>query len=331
MTIILTIITLILAVIILFAVGAKLKNKIVKLVALIPLILTILVCAANAFYTQDIGEVIVVKNWDGAIVTSTENPGFHTKLPWQTTICNMLINFYGSSDYHYEGGAANGPDVTINDKSGASADIDIQVVYSLDPSAAIDLYANYGTQTNYTSSYLSNDVRSIAREVSGRFDTITMLTDRAQYTDAVENALNEKWSENGLHVEQVSVQDVRYPTAITSKYSEAQAAEIAKQQAINEQQTAKVQAETKLINAQAEADANQIINESLTDNVIQQHYIDALIEIGKNGNLVVVPEGSQSMLQIQNKNGSESGNQNSNAVAIPSGSNDSGETEATEE
>lgn len=35
-----------------------------------------------------------------------------------------------------------------------------------------------------------------------------------------------------------------------------------------------------------------ILSESLTDQVIQQNYIDALKEIGQNGNLVVVPEGS---------------------------------------
>lgn len=35
------------------------------------------------------------------------------------------------------------------------------------------------------------------------------------------------------------------------------------------------------------------VQESLTPEVIQQHYIDALTSIGQSGNLVVVPEGSQ--------------------------------------
>ena len=96
-----------------------------------------------------------------------------------------------------------------------------------------------------------------------------------------------------LTVEQVSVQDVRYPKNITKSYSEAQAAEVAKQKAQNEQETAKVQAETKKIEAQGEADANAVLANSLNDQVIQQHYIDALKSIGKDGNLVVVPEGSQ--------------------------------------
>lgn len=131
------------------------------------------------------------------------------------------------------------------------------------------------------------------REVSGGFDTVTMLTDRSQFTKAVQKALTKKWKGIGLTVEQVSVQDIRYPKNITKSYSEAQAAEVAKQKAQNEQETAKVQAETKKIEAQGEADANAVLANSLNDQVLQQHYIDALKSIGKDGNLVVVPEGSQ--------------------------------------
>lgn len=47
------------------------------------------------------------------------------------------------------------------------------------------------------------------------------------------------------------------------------------------------------IEAQGEADANAVLANSLNDQVLQQHYIDALKSIGKDGNLVVVPEGSQ--------------------------------------
>ena len=130
-------------------------------------------------------------------------------------------------------------------------------------------------------------------DAGGGFDTVTMLTDRSQFTKAVQKALAEKWKGIGLTVEQVSVQDVRYPKNITKSYSEAQAAEVAKQKAQNEQETAKVQAETKKIEAQGEADANAVLANSLNDQVLQQHYIDALKSIGKDGNLVVVPEGAQ--------------------------------------
>ena len=134
---------------------------------------------------------------------------------------------------------------------------------------------------------------AVGRWTSTAFDA--MLADNsACYT--VQDALAAKWRKIGLTVEQVSVQDVRYGEAITKKYTEAQAAEIDKQKALNEQQVAKTEAETKKIKAQGEADANAVLNESLTDNVLKQHYIDALSNADQ---LVVVPDGADTLVQTK--------------------------------
>lgn len=263
------------------------------------------VFAFTGFYTQDAGEVVVLRNWSGELAGYTEEAGFHLKAPWQKAIRydvrNNLVNLYREAEYSYDGGAAEGACVTINDKGGASADIDLQVVYSLDADAAMQLYIDYGTQKHFTETVIQNDVRATAREVAGRYDTMTMLTNRGEFTKGLRDALAAKWEKLGLDVEQVSIQDVRYPKTITSKYAEAQAAEVAKAQALNEQETAKVKAETKRIEAEGEAAANRVLSDSLTPEVVQQHYIDALVTIGENGNLVVVPEGSQPIVQTTSK------------------------------
>ena len=255
----------------------------------------------NSIYTQDAGEVVVLRNLGGDLAGYTEDAGFHVKVPWQKAIRydvrNTLVNLYRDAEYAYDGGAAEGACVTVNDKGGASADIDLQVVYSLDADAAMQLYIDYGTQGHFTETVIQNDVRATAREVAGKYDTMTMLTNRGEFTKGLRDALSAKWESLGLDVEQVSVQDVRYPKTITNKYAEAQAAEVAKAQALNEQETAKVKAETRRIEAEGEAAANKVLSESLTPEVVQQHYIDALVSIGENGNLVVVPEGSQPIVQ----------------------------------
>lgn len=261
--------------------------------------------AIFSVYTQDAGEVVVLRNMGGDLAGYTEDAGFHFKAPWQKAIRydvrNNLVNLYRNAEYSYDGGAAEGSCVTVNDKGGASADIDLQVVYSLDADAAMQLYIDYGTQKHFTETVIQNDVRATAREVAGKYDTMTMLTNRGEFTKGLRDALAEKWQKLGLSVEQVSVQDVRYPKTITKKYAEAQAAEVAKAQALNEQETAKVKAETKRIEAEGEAAANKVLSDSLTPEVVQQHYIDALVTIGENGNLVVVPEGSQPIVQTNGK------------------------------
>lgn len=251
----------------------------------------------SSIYTQDVGEVVVLRSLGGNLAGSTTDAGFHFTAPWNDVITfdtrNNLINFYGdNTEYSYDGGSAEGPFVTVNDKSGSSSDVDIQVNYSLDPKTAEYLYTEYGTQENFTKNYAANDLRSVAREVSGQFDTITMLTDRAQYTKAVQKALEKKWSKIGLTVEQVSVQDISYAKSITDAYADSQAAEVEKAKAQNQQETAKIKGETKVIEATKEAEANRVLNESLTNNILTQEYIDALKEMSKNGNTVVVPQGS---------------------------------------
>lgn len=163
----------------------------------------------------------------------------------------------------------------------------------MNPDNAIQIYQDYGTQENFVRSIAAVDMRSVPREVAGQFDTITILTNRGELTQAIQDRLTEKWAAYGLNVEQVSIQEVRYSEDIVNKYAEAQQAEIAKQTALNDQERVKVESETKVIQANADAEANRILNESLSDDVLQQKYIDALKEIGANGSLVVVPENSQ--------------------------------------
>ena len=256
----------------------------------------------STIYAQDAGEVIVLRGIGGTLDGYTDEAGFHIKSPLQTTISydvrNNLINLYRDSEYSYDGGGAKGACVTVNDKGGASCDMDLQVVYSLDGDSALNLYRDYGTQGAFTEKVIINDVRATAREVAGQYDTITLLTNRGEFTKGLRDALAVKWSDMGLNTEQVSVQDVRYKAEITDSYTNAQAAEVAKAKALNEQETARVEAETKAIKAEGEANANRILTESLTPEVIQQHYIDTLAEIGRHDNLVVVPEGSTPMVEV---------------------------------
>lgn len=271
----------------------------------IAIIISLILWITQCFYTQDAGDVKVLIDFGGNIAGSTSEAGIHLKAPWQSIVTydirNNVISFVADGEEDYIGGSANGPQVTINDKSGTQANIDIQVNYSLDPSKAIELYENYGTQEAFVQAIAAVDARSIPREVAGQFDTITILTNRGTLTDAIEEALRKKWEPLGLSIEQISVQEIRYPETITTAYAEAQQAEVAKQRAQNEQETAKVEAETKIIQSQGEANANKILNESLTSEVLQQHYIDTLLEIGKSGNLVVVPEGSQPIVQTKDQ------------------------------
>ena len=261
------------------------------------LALSLVLAGSQCIYTQDIGEAIVLRNFGGSLAGYTADAGIHFKAPWQDAldwdIRNRLINFYRDAEYTYDNGSYNGATVTINDSSGTKADCDVQVIYSINPDAVEQLYADYGTQEAYVSSYVSNDVRQTTRDCAGQFTTIQLLTDKEAFAKSIQDTLSERWAESGVVVESVSVQDIRYADSITDAYAAAQSAQVEQTAATNRQETARIEAETKSIEAQGEADANAILTQSLTDEVLQQQHIEALKAAADNGGLIVVPEGSQ--------------------------------------
>lgn len=282
-----------------FVIRAK-QDEDSKLPVAIPgviLALSLVLVGSQCIYTQDIGEAIVLRNFGGSLAGYTVDAGIHFKAPWQDAldwdIRNRLINFYRDAEYTYDNGSYNGATVTINDSSGTKADCDVQVIYSINPDAVEQLYADYGTQEAYVSSYVSNDVRQTTRDCAGQFTTIQLLTDKEAFAKSIQETLSERWAESGVVVESVSVQDIRYADSITDAYAAAQSAQVEQTAATNRQETARIEAETKSIEAQGEADANAILTKSLTDEVLQQQYIEALKAAADNGGLIVVPEGSQ--------------------------------------
>lgn len=276
-----------------FVIRAK-QDEDPKLPIAIPgviLVLSLVLAGSQCVYTQDIGEAIVLRNFGGSLAGYTADAGIHFKAPWQDAldwdIRNRLINFYRDAEYTYDNGSYNGATVTINDSSGTKADCDVQVIYSINPDAVEQLYADYGTQEAYVSSYVSNDVRQTTRDCAGQFTTIQLLTDKEAFAKSIQDTLSERWAESGVVVESVSVQDIRYADSITDAYAAAQSAQVEQQRAQNEQDTARIEAETRAIEAEGAANSNRILAESLSEEVLIQNYIDAI----NNSDTVYVVDG----------------------------------------
>lgn len=155
------------------------------------------------------------------------------------------------------------------------------------------MYTDYQKQENFVQIVAVNNVRDAARNCSGKFTTLEMLTNREKFAQAIFDKLSPEWEALGLHVSEVNVQDIRYSSEIVEAYNSAQKTEISKQNAVNEQEAEKVKIETQILKAQGEAEANEIRSKSLTPEILQQEYIEAL----KNGQTIyVVPEGGSTVV-----------------------------------
>lgn len=90
-------------------------------VSIVTTILAILFLLGSVIYSQDVGEVKVLRNIGGSIAGTSSDAGFHVKAPWQDAITydirNNVLSFMGEEEAdQFEGGSANGSAVTISDQ-----------------------------------------------------------------------------------------------------------------------------------------------------------------------------------------------------------------------
>lgn len=248
----------------------------------------------SATFQLNRGEAAVVKSFTGQVQKDpVTQAGIHTKAPWDSVIkFNTLnqtvtyINGANGDDSDNNGGTRTGPYITTQDQNGVTFNLSLTVRYSLDASKVVDIYSSFKDEENFKQTFVTQDVRSVTRKAPNQFTTIQMLTDQGAVENAIERDLVKKWKGTGVSVDSVALQEPQAPKNVTESYAKVA-------QAQNELQAAKIKAQQTVNAAQAQADANKILNsQPLSDKSLNQKYIDAL---GK-GTTFVVPEGSTPLI-----------------------------------
>lgn len=269
-------------------------------------LLSALILFFNSFYTQERGEAVVLKDITGNIVGQTNDTGWKWKAPWvDTVVFNVLdqpvyfltaVQGAETNDSTYR---SDGPHVTVQDADGVSSDIDVTLVYSIKPSEVTDIYSRYKDEDTFKTTLVYQDIRSVVRSVANKFTTIELLTQRGEFEAAIIEALEAKWTDRGVIVSNLALQEIRPPAAVVESYAAAQQAQINVSKAEADLAAAEVSAQQKVAQAKAEAEANAILNSSLTNEILQQRYLDTLAKLAEAGNLVVVPEGFNGLVSIK--------------------------------
>ena len=285
--------------------GFRIGTLVARGVGIVLVALSAVLFFFTSFFTQDPGEANVLRDWTGNIVGQESSPGFHWKAPWVDTVTfdvrNQRVVFVSEQEPGQgdnSGGIPNGPQITVQDAEGVTANIDIAIRYSIKPDSVIDIYSAYFNEDNLRTRLIYNDIRSVVRSVPGEFKTLQLLTDRNSVQAAILDALEDRWADDGIIVEDVALQEIRYGDSVTSAFAAAQEAAINVQTEQAKLDAAKVSAQQKVVQAQAEADANAILAASLTDAILKQRYLDTLKELAAAGNVVVVPEGFNGLVNV---------------------------------
>ena len=275
---------------------------------LVPIIVTVVAFIVgfvfmffSTYYTQEAGEAKVLRDWTGNIVGMEAGSGGHWKEPWVDTvdwnIRNQSVMFTGDGTTTHEGQEVTGAQITFTDKEGVTGNLDLAVIYSIDAAKVESLTFDYTDQNDFTVKVVENDVKSLPRDILAGYTTIRAYNERAEVRSKIEEGLRAAWTELGVSVERVQVHGIRYPEEIEARFVETQNANTAVVKAKAELEKARIDAEQKVVQAEAEAKANATLSKSLTPEVLRQRYLDTLAKLAEAGNLVITDGESQVLVQ----------------------------------
>ena len=270
-----------------------------KVFAVVGAVICAIICAIFMILCLErvaVGNVGVVYSANG-VEDQTLSQGWHFMSPFKSVkqfpiSQQQLVLSNNPGDYNEKEHADWSIDAPAN---GGMVKINMTVNYNFLPDRVVDVYKQFNGMSGETivESRVQNSIIAYVKEVTPQFTVMDIYSDKkSEVNEAITTYLNERLTEEyGINVSSALVIDVELDAALQQK---VQAKEQAKQDAEIaelEKQTAKAQAETdkvvaeseaqvKVIEAQAEADANRIIAQSITPELIQMKEAEARLKHG---------------------------------------------------
>ena len=249
----------------------------------------------NAVVLVQVGEV-GVKHFLGAVDPTPLDQGVHVVNPF-ASIEKMSIR---EQSFPVDGGIEQ---IEAQTSEQLNVQLEISMLYRIDPANAPDLYQRIGTERQITSRIVLNAVRNGVRDaVATKSINEIFSPNRREVADDMKREIQAKAGDR-IEVIDVFVRDVQAPPrvreAIEEKLQREQQVAAERFQTEIIQERARQQAEE----AKGIAEAQRIISEGRTPEYLTFFYIQQLAEM-PDGNVVYVPtEGGIPLIRSLNSGG----------------------------
>ena len=252
----------------------------------------ILVLAAVVYGSFTIiqpGNVGVVFNrWSGAL--KTVGQGVAWRVPWVTQVQSypVALRTYTMVRRSAEGSVQGDDSLDLPTKEGQHIRQDISVTYNTSQEKAADVFRAFrGAEIgDIESTFIRRTIITTAQNTAGQMSLTDLISNqRGQLQGQIQDNLQHEMNKMGFVVDKVNLGASHLPDAIEKQMQQKMAAQQEAQQAeyeLQRQQTlakAKVaeaegDAQATLVKAKAQAEANKLLQESLTPLLIQNKSID---------------------------------------------------------
>ncbi len=175
--------------------------------------------------------------------------------------------------------------------NGLEISLDVSVLYQPQSNKLGLLHQTKGT--NYLDVVLVPSIRAVARSVVGRYTPEQLYsTKRDAIQDEIYDELKDGVEEQFVQINAVLVRDVTLPQTIKQAIERKLSQEQMSLEYEFKLESARKEAEKVRIDAQGKADANRILNSSLTSNILRDKGIEATLKLAESPNSKVIIIGS---------------------------------------
>jgi len=251
----------------------------VAIFTVISLIL-IISLSSSMFLTVDAGERgVMFRPFNGGLdKDKVYSPGFHVIAPWN----DMYV--YDVREKQLE------ESMTVLSNDGLDIKLDVTIRVNPMHGKIGKLHEMFGK--DYLTSLVKPEVRSSVRKIIGRYKPEELYSSkRDEVQTLIQKDLEESLVKNYIELRATLIRDVALPEKVKAAIEDKIEAE---QQALKYQYTLqkeRKEAERKVIEAQAKADANRILNASLTTNILKDKGIEATLKLSNSPNTKVIVVG----------------------------------------
>jgi len=252
------------------------------------------------------GYVAVQYSINGGIKEEVLTQGWHLVTPdIKTTQYSIATEtFVMSQDKRAGSEEDDSFKVTCSD---GEINVDFEMQYSFNPNDVVEVFKKYrGTEGKLVvSDMLRSRIKTVVNEVMSEYSVLEAhLEKKAEVNKVLTDRLRDVLKDYGVSVESATLPATRVSDTIqksieerTRKSQELEAEKLNQEKVRLEAESKRIKAEgdktARILEAQAEAEANQLINNSVTDNLLKKMEMEARIKHGWveiNGANTVVTE-----------------------------------------
>ncbi len=257
-------------------------NLVKYAVALILILMILSILSSTVFVTVPPGHkgVLFKRIGEGVVVDKVYDEGFQIVAPWNT-MEKYDVRFSDRTE-----------EMDVLSKNGLSIIIDLSWRYNPLHDEVGFLHKKIGK--GYADAIILPEIRSATREVIGKYLPEELYsTKRDAIQDEIFQMTKDALKPKHINLDAVLIRSVVLPETLRNAIEQKLQEEQLSFQYEFRLDRERKEAERKIIEAQAKADANKILNASLTDKILQDKGIEATLELSKSPNSKVVIVGGQ--------------------------------------